>query len=88
MKKEKYMIMLGKFSKNTPEFARKRKEAAGIDATIINGPVYLEVIAGPFTKAEADENLAKLASENIQGYIYPIKAKEEPTEETEGNAEG
>lgn len=84
MKKEnKYMIMLGMFSKNTPEHANNKKEkvATVIDEVNIIEGDYLTVNAGPFDKAKAEENLTKLIKNGFEGYIYPCSEKAELTEE-------
>jgi len=85
MKKESKMIMLGMFSKNTPEYANKRKEeAAGlIEKVHISEGDYLVVKAGPFDKATAEENMAKLTENGLEGYIYTDKAEKEPEEAPE-----
>lgn len=69
---ESYYIMLGKFSKNTPEYANKRKYKAEsiLEKVQVEEGDYLVVTAGPFSKADADENLARLAEQNMEGYIY------------------
>lgn len=82
----KYMIMLGMFAKNTPEYAAKRKDEAAEHCAKVNITEgdYLVVNAGPFEKATADENLAKLKENGLEGYIYTSekeKAAEEPTED-------
>lgn len=70
--REYYNIMLGRFSKNTPEYANKRRdEAAGlIDEVHVLEDKYLEVIAGPFDKETADDNLNKLIENGMMGCIY------------------
>jgi len=90
MKKDKkYMLMLGMFSKNTPEYAKKRAdELSEVEARCQEGEKYIEVVAGPFTQAQAEENLAKLALKNMQGYIYSSETKQEAPEEPESVSEG
>jgi len=86
MKKEtKHMIMLGMFSRNTPEYAKKRKEeaAAVIDQVNITEGDYLVVNAGPFDKATAEAEMAKLTEKGLEGYIYPIETKKELDEAPE-----
>lgn len=73
MKREsRYKIMLGMFAKNTPEYANKRKNEAAelIDEVNITEGDYLVVVAGPFNKADAEANLAKLTESGMEGYIY------------------
>ena len=41
------------------------------------------VKAGPFDKATADENMAKLTENGLEGYIYTDKAEKEPEEAPE-----
>lgn len=87
MKKDaKYMIMLGMFAKNTPEYAAKRKDEAAEHCAKVNITEgdYLVVNAGPFSKADAEANLTKLKENGLEGYIYTSekeKAAEEPTED-------
>lgn len=87
MKKDaKYMIMLGMFAKNTPEYAAKRKNEAAEHCAKVNITEgdYLVVNAGPFSKADAEANLIELKENGLEGYIYTSekeRATEEPTED-------
>ena len=86
MKKDaKYMIMLGMFAKTTPEYADKRKNdaAALIDNVNITEGDYLVVNAGPYDKATAENNLAVLAENGLEGYIYAAKKEKEQNEAPE-----
>lgn len=84
-KASKHMIMLGMFAKATPEFANKRKNeaAALIDNVNITEGDYLVVNAGPFDKATAEANLAVLAENGLEGYIYASKEEKEQSEAPE-----
>ena len=82
------MIMLGAFSKNTPQYADKRKKEAEaiIDKVSITKKNYLIVTAGPFDKKTAEDNLDKLAAGGMNGYIFV--AKEESEADSEEEAKG
>lgn len=83
---ESYHIMLGKFSKNTPEYAAKRKNEAAEHCAKVNITEgdYLVVNAGPFSKVDAEANQIELKENGLEGYIYTSekeKTAEEPTED-------
>ena len=83
MKKDaKYMIMLGMFAKNTPEYAAKRKNEAAEHCAKVNITEgdYLVVNAGPFSKIDAEANLLELKENGLEGYIYTSE-KEKATED-------
>ena len=84
-----HMIMLGAFSKNTPQYADKRKKEAEaiIDKVAVVEKNYLIVMAGPFDKKTAEENLDKLTAGGMNGYIFAT-TEEESEADSEENAKG
>lgn len=78
MKKENCMIMLGKFPENSLGYANKRKDSVSeITEARIRKKEYLEVIAGPFTKDEANNILLKLKEKGLCGCIFTESSNQE-----------
>lgn len=88
----KYAVDAGAFSKNCPEYAKKRMEqlkAAGIDGVSIhNGEKYDHVIVGPYdTEMQASSIRAILREKGYSGGIIKIKeekAQDKPQTKPQG----
>lgn len=79
-----YFIKLGRFALNTPEYANKRAAESDLkEAHIEKDGCFLNVVAGPYTKKEAEAKMAKLTSENIAGLIYTNENVKEAGEQPE-----